>query len=525
MKLNIRERCQKVFQALASPGHLTVRAIAKAIGVSKSSVHRHQQAMTRRNQHPESGLWESPMGAEWLKLLVLATIFEFCFKRGVGCESLSEFFQLLHLERHVGISVASLRQIRAQMEEQILEYQRLQQAQLAAAQSPIEICASVDETFFDQVVLVMLDLASGFIVVEEIAQDCRYETWQQQTQQALSQLGLKVRYCVSDRAKALVKLALDEMGCPSLADLFHALRDLSQGIGRELSDTLFRVNRRLHELGDIESNAALKQHLQAQQQALQTAQTQYRSILHQLTTTLHPFAIHLGLPQTSTQVEAQLQAQTQALKSVKHSLQLPDRPGSIPKFERQWHDLSASVDLWWDWVRQSLIAQGGDQPTRNWVEQALLPALYWQQPATRTKTPTLKGAYQTAAQQAHAALLCHPITTALSGEQFNQWQAWALEMVTKFQRTSSPVEGRNGYLSQIHHNRRGLSSQRLRVMTTIHNFHLRRADGTTAAQRLFGHPSPDLFEWLVHQMPNLPQARRRKAPLKSQPFTLPTVPA
>ena len=69
-------------------------------------------------------------------------------------------------------------------------------------------------------------------------------------------------------------------------------------------------------------------------------------------------------------------------------------------------------------------------------------------------------------------------------------------MVTKFQRTSSPVEGRNGYLSQIHHNRRGLSTRRLRVMTTIHNFHLQRSDGSTAAERLFGKPSPDLFQWV-----------------------------
>ena len=193
MNFNIRERCQKVFQALARPGQRTVRAIAQAIGVSKSSVHRPQQAMARRNQYPESGLWESPVGAQWLKLLVLATVFEFCFKRGVGCESLSEFFQLLHLERQVGISVASLQQLRAQMEEQILEYQRLQQAQLAAAQSPIEICASVDETFFDQVVLVMLDLSSGFILVEEIAQDCRYETWQQHTKGLSRHTGKKVQ--------------------------------------------------------------------------------------------------------------------------------------------------------------------------------------------------------------------------------------------------------------------------------------------------------------------------------------------
>jgi hypothetical protein len=499
--------------------------MADSIGLSKSSVHRHCQAIARRNQHPESGLWESAVGSAWLKRLILAAIFVFCFKRGVGCESLHEFFRLLHLEQHVGVSVTCLRKIRTQMEAQILEYQRQHPAQLAHPPVPIEICAAVDETFFDQVVLVMLDLSSGFILVEELSQDYRYETWQKHVQKALRHLGLQVRYCVSDRAKALVKLALSEMGCVSIADLFHALRELSQGIACELADQLFRVNRCLHELAPTPANTQRYQHLQAQQTALQAAQQQYRTIVHQLTTTLHPFAIRLGTPQTTQQVELQLQEQMQALNQLKCTYQLSDKAGSLSKVERQLHDLSALLDLWWNWVRQSLRIQSSDAAVNHWVEQFLLPVLYWQQQTTRTKTPTLKAAYQIAAQQAQAALMAHPITAALSTEQFNQWQSWASAMVTKFQRTSSPVEGRNGYLSQIHHNRRGLSTRCLRVMTVLHNFHLKRSDGTTAAQRLFGQPTPDLFESLVQQMPDLPQARRRKSAPKPRPFALPTVPA
>jgi hypothetical protein len=38
----------------------------------------------------------------------------------------------------------------------------------------------------------------------------------------------------------------------------------------------------------------------------------------------------------------------------------------------------------------------------------------------------------------------------------------------------------------------------------IHNFALHRADGTTAAQRLFGRPFPDLFEFIVENMSDLP---------------------
>jgi succinate dehydrogenase flavin-adding protein (antitoxin of CptAB toxin-antitoxin module) len=98
-------------------------------------------------------------------------------------------------------------------------------------------------------------------------------------------------------------------------------------------------------------------------------------------------------------------------------------------------------------------------------------------------------------------------------------------MVSRFQPASSAVEGRNGSLKQIHHKRRGLSSRRLQVMTILHNFYLKRADGTTAAQRLFAQPTPDLFEWLVQQMPDLPQARQRKVVTKPKNLALSTVPA
>jgi hypothetical protein len=37
----------------------------------------------------------------------------------------------------------------------------------------------------------------------------------------------------------------------------------------------------------------------------------------------------------------------------------------------------------------------------------------------------------------------------------------------------------------------------IKVLTIIHNFDIKRDDGTTAAQRLFEKPFPDLFEWLL----------------------------
>ena len=98
-------------------------------------------------------------------------------------------------------------------------------------------------------------------------------------------------------------------------------------------------------------------------------------------------------------------------------------------------------------------------------------------------------------------------------------------MVSNFQRTSSAVEGRNGCLSQMHHNGRGISIKRLKALTVIHNFGLTRPDGTTASERLFERDFPDLFEWIVNQMGELPLARIGRKSSSDNLLNLQSVPA
>lgn len=217
--------------------------------------------------------------------------------------------------------------------------------------------------------------------------------------------------------------------------------------------------------------------------------------------------------------------QIELLKGVKQTHQLKDLKGSLDKFMRQIHELTAVVDVWWSWVDCCLSSHNLESYLQDWVKQQLLPALYWQQQVSRTQTPTLKRAYQVATELAFSSLMRHPITASLESEHRQQWFDWASWMVSKFQRSSSAVEGRNGYLSQVYHNRRGLSSRRLQVMTVIHNFHLKRPDGTTAAERLFGQEFPDLFQWLVSDLGELPHPRKPRKPRKPKTFALPTVPS
>ena len=109
-----------------------------------------------------------------------------------------------------------------------------------------------------------------------------------------------------------------------------------------------------------------------------------------------------------------------------------------------------------------------------------------------------------------AAFERHTISQRLAPSVLAEWQTWATDRVKAFQRASSAVEGRNGFLSQVHHNPRGLPKQRSKIWTVLHNFDCRAADGTTPASRFFRRAFPDLFETVFPHIEALPQPRRRK---------------
>jgi hypothetical protein len=71
------------------------------------------------------------------------------------------------------------------------------------------------------------------------------------------------------------------------------------------------------------------------------------------------------------------------------------------------------------------------------------------------------------------------------------------------------VEGRNGHLSLYHHGCHRFSDRKLGALTAIHNFHILRPDGTTAAERFFGRAHPPLFEQVLRQVSFPPPPRQR----------------
>jgi Family of unknown function (DUF6399) len=96
----------------------------------------------------------------------------------------------------------------------------------------------------------------------------------------------------------------------------------------------------------------------------------------------------------------------------------------------------------------------------------------------------------------------------------NHLKAEAAKLAEVFQRSSSNVEGRNGYLSLRNHQLRGLDHPRKRAcLTAIHHFFLTRPDGTTAAERFFGQQPRSMFAAILAavEIPPAPLRPPRRA--------------
>src|SRR5262249_27331723 len=189
--------------------------------------------------------------------------------------------------------------------------------------------------------------------------------------------------------------------------------------------------------------------------------------------------------------------------------QLPARHKAMAQVRTQVPALATLVDVWWQGVHQDLEPFCLVPRWQQWVHACLLPMVYWAHQVPRTRCCRRKARIQEAVEAVREVFEQHPITQRLAPHVLAAWQAWATDRVKAFQRASSAVEGRNGFLSQMHHHQRGLPKQRYQVWTVLHNFDCRAADGTTPASRFFSRSFPDLFETGLSHIEALPRPRQR----------------
>jgi hypothetical protein len=514
-----------VFNCFYQNAKQSIRDVARQTGLSKSSVHRLKQAVLRRDQHPESWFWQTREGQQWLIRLVIATLYTFGLKRGVGAETLSEFLRRLGLQSQLGCSPSALRHLMQLLEQAIVETTQEWEREGIAQGQIGPIIGAVDETFLQCMMLVFMDLASGYLVFEETAQDRTYNTWHARVTTRLETLGTRVLYLVSDRAKPLIKLGKTGLGCLSVPDLFHLIRELVKGYGsticlrlRQARQNLNVARERLEHSRDRDPKDDASLHAevvvegcQAEVERWEGIRHTYRGHLMRLSLIVHPWRTEDSTPQSSKEVQQQLEAEIEAMETFMGTTGLPVKKQLLEKVRKQLADVSALVDLWWQEVHDSAQSQVILTPMwRQWIDTVLLPLMYWQGQVSRTREPRRKAELLKALQASQRAFEAHALTQYLPPKLTEDWKQWAMEHVRAFQRASSAVEGRNGYLSQMQHNHRGLPKRRYQVWSALYNFDCHASDGSTPASRFFRHSFPDLFETVLAHIDELPRPRERR---------------
>ena len=145
--------------------------MAPQTGLSKSSVHRLQHAMERRKSYPESWLWATEDGRQWLTRLVVATLSTVGLKRGVGLDTRSEFVTRWHLATQGGCAPSALRGVRQVLETALLETAAAWAQEGCASGERREVIGAGDATFLERMILVNMALATGSLLLDEGADD------------------------------------------------------------------------------------------------------------------------------------------------------------------------------------------------------------------------------------------------------------------------------------------------------------------------------------------------------------------
>jgi hypothetical protein len=213
----------------------------------------------------------------------------------------------------------------------------------------------------------------------------------------------------------------------------------------------------------------------------QTRQTEAQTLLHELSDAYHPYNLSTGQAQSSESVGERLQACWEQLTNLAHQAQLPQRAfQQLRKAQRMTDALLATIAFFFMTVTAKVEALNLAPEIESLVYERLIPAIYLDHVAAKTTAHEPRHALRTP-----VAVLLDPLNTSDSAfaslrvHERHQIEPVATECAHLFQRSSSCVEGRNGQLALQHHSRHRLSDRKLAALTTVHNYHTQRPEGTT----------------------------------------------
>ena len=531
----------------------TQRAVATEMGIARSTLRDGCGEVPRGD--PPAGLTafaRTPEGIAWLHRMVLAAHFSITLRAAGGTRLVSEFLELSGLSAFVGVSDGAQHALNVALETAVVAVAAEQRTALAEGMPTRAVTVCEDETFHPGICLVAIEPVSNFIVLEHYAADRTAATWTAALREGCTGLAVEVIQSTADEAKALRRHAEADFGAHHSPDLFHGQHEVSKATSLALAREVRRAEagvaaaqahweaeraaqqafeaRMPRPLGrppafEARIAAALSAlvAVEAERDRARERQSEARALIRELGVLYHPYDPVDGQTQPVARVAARFTEVWTRLKGLAEAADLPERARErLSKAERLTVQWLATLAFFFATVSARVEALALSPELEAAVLEQLIPAIYLERAAARSTATETRHRVQAVSTALFDALRRpdHPLQR-LASEDSARVEQVAGACADLFQRSSSCVEGRNGQLSLHHHGRHRLSDRRLAALTGVHNFHIRRPDGTTAAERFFGSTHPALFEQILLRVPLPPRPRRRRPRPPKLPYLMP----
>jgi len=172
----IKRLWHRITKHRKSNPHQSLRAASRDIGIPKSTIHDHDKRLeNRRQENIESEFLESEAGQNFIKRMLVSSIYTFAIKGGVGAGRIEEFMQQTRVGNYMGISRTSIHRMIKEIEASILLYRELREKDLKAAaidqKEYLEVVLGLDETWLSDMLLVCQELSSGYLFLSSQAKN------------------------------------------------------------------------------------------------------------------------------------------------------------------------------------------------------------------------------------------------------------------------------------------------------------------------------------------------------------------
>jgi Family of unknown function (DUF6399) len=533
------------YQELRTQG-ISERQAAKALQVPRTTLQAWRLWHDTLDICPHvAEFFQSGPGLAFLHRLVIACHL-ICVEVGAcGIRLVCLFLNLTGLNRFVASSYGAQQQVNCQVEHAIVDYRQSETARLARDMPHKDLTVAQDETFTGGLCLITMDPESNFIILEQLAQARDQTSWNACMTPALAQFNCRVIQSTSDEAPGLLAYVEHYLEAHHSPDLFHVQHELVKAVSgpmatkeraaykavSEAKEQYERLQSDPKSAGDAPEErcpghpskepmrleqaeqtlaAACREHVRLAEQREQV-KASIRGIGHDY----HFVDLERGVRRNGRLIASDIQERIAQIRTVaQHEGLSQSCLERIEKAERVVPKMQATIEFVSRYVAQQVNQLDVTPPVSFAMHAKLIPSYYLERVA-ETHTVEDGEPLRGLAERLRVPLF-EPggVLSVLSPATQKQLHDAAKRLATVFQRSSSNVEGRNGYLSLRSHQLRGLDLPRKReCFTAIHNFFLTRPDGTTAAERFFGQKPRSIFAAILEsvELPPAPLSPPRRA--------------